>query len=88
MQISDHRYLEKVFKNLRKKLNIVEKAPIIGIEALKTNVWTWGLFMSTPMKAAIHFGPNDVEILGSMQERKLRGTSEFIRYHAKIHIGS
>ena len=66
MQISDHRYLEKVFKNLRKKLNLVEEAPIIGIEALKTNVWTWGLFMSTLMKAAIHLGPNYVEKFGSI----------------------
>ena len=52
MQISDHRYLEKVFKN-----------PIIGIEALNTNVLICGLFMSTTMKAAIHLGPNYVEHL-------------------------
>ena len=37
MQISDHRYFEKVFKNLREKLNLAEEAPVIGIEALKTN---------------------------------------------------
>ena len=41
MQISDHRYLEKVFKNLRSKLNLAEEAPVIGIGALKTNVLLW-----------------------------------------------
>ena len=41
MQVSDHRYLVKVFRNLRKKLNIAEEEPVIGIEALKNNVWIW-----------------------------------------------
>ena len=41
MLISDHRYLEKVFRNLRKKLNLAEEAPVTGIEALKTNVQIW-----------------------------------------------
>ena len=59
LQISDHRYLEKVFKDPRKKLNLAEEAPVIGIEALKTNVLIWGLFMSTTMKAAVHLGPYD-----------------------------
>ena len=58
LQISDHRYLEKVFKNLRKKLNLAGDAPVIGIEASKTNVLIWGLFMSTTVEAAIHLGPN------------------------------
>ena len=53
-QISDHRYFEKVFKKLRKKLNLAVEAPVIGIAALKTNALIWGLFMSTTMKAAIH----------------------------------
>ena len=43
-KVSDKRYLE-VFKNLRKKLNFVEDAPVIGIEALKTNVLIWGLYV-------------------------------------------
>ena len=38
MQVSDHQYLEKVFKNLRKELNREEEAPVIATEALKTNV--------------------------------------------------
>ena len=50
MQISDHRYLEKVFKNLRQKLNLAEEAPVLD---LKTNVLIW-----TTVKAAVHLGPN------------------------------
>ena len=60
MQISDRRYVEKFSKNLRGKLNLAGDAPVVGIEALKTNVLLRGLFMSTTMKAAIHLGPNYV----------------------------
>ena len=63
MQIFDHRYLEKVSKKVRKILNFAEEAPVLGVEALKTNVLMWRLFMSTTMKAAIHLGPNYVENL-------------------------
>ena len=63
VQISDYRYFEKVFQNLRKKLNIAEDAPVIGIEALKTNVLIWVFFMSTTMNAAVHLGPNYADIL-------------------------
>jgi len=45
------------------KLNFAEEAPVTGVEALKTNVLMWGLFTSTTMKAAIHLGPNYVDIL-------------------------
>ena len=63
MQISDHRYLEKVFKNLRKKLNLAEEAPVIGVEALKTNVLIWGLPMSTTTNVTIHLKPKYIENL-------------------------
>ena len=36
---------------------------MIGIEALKTNVLIWVLFMPTTLKVVIHLGPNYVEIL-------------------------
>ena len=59
-QISDHRYLEKVFKNLRQKLNLAEEAPVLD---LKANVVIWELLMSTTMKASVHQGPNHNEHL-------------------------
>ena len=55
MQVSDHRYPERVFRNLRQKLNLAEEAPVLD---LKTNVLIWCLFTSTTMKAAVHLGPN------------------------------
>ena len=48
---------------LSEKLNLVEEAPIVCTEALKTKVLIWGLFMSTTTEAAIHLGPNYVEKL-------------------------
>ena len=55
VEISDHRYLERVFKNLRQKLDLAKEAPVLD---LKTNILISGLFMSTTMKAAVHLGPN------------------------------
>ena len=63
MQISKHQFLGKVVQNLQKKLGITENSPKFGIEAIKTNVLMWGLFMSSTMKAAIHLGPNYTENL-------------------------
>ena len=60
MQVSDHRYLDKVFKNLQQKLNLAEEARVLE---LKTSVLIWRLFVSTTMKAAVHLGPNYTEIL-------------------------
>ena len=57
MQVSNRRYLEKVFRNLRQKLHLTED--MIGIEA--NNLLIWGLFMATTMKAAVHLGPNYTE---------------------------
>ena len=51
-------------ESLWKELSFADEAPTTGIEALKTNVLIWGLFMSTTMKAAIHLGPHYVENLG------------------------
>ena len=87
MQISDHRYLEKVFKNLRKKLNLAEEAPVIGIEALKTNLLLKRLFLSTTIKSTFHLKPNCTFLKKKKQKHKLRGTPEVIRYRAEINNG-
>ena len=42
--------------------------------------------MSTTMKAAVHLGPNYTDI-SEVFRNTLRGTPEFIRYHAEIDIG-
>ena len=42
-QISDNRYLEKVFKNLQEELNLADDAPPVGIEALETKLFDLGI---------------------------------------------
>ena len=86
LQISDHRYLEKIFKNVRKKLNLAEVAPALGVEALKTNVLIWGLLKSTTTKAAVHLGPNYVENLEFFRITNFEELQNFYRYHAEIDI--
>ena len=49
MQISDCRYVERVFKNLRQNARELDS---------KTNLFIWGLFMLTTMRASVHLGPN------------------------------
>ena len=41
MQISDSRYLEKVFKNRKQKDNFAENQPPLGIQAHKANILIW-----------------------------------------------
>ena len=53
LQVTEYGYVEKVFTNLRRKLNRTEDDDMFD---LKTNVLIWGLFMSTTMKSAIHLG--------------------------------
>ena len=63
MKIPDHQNLTMVFQYLQKNLGITAGYSTFGIEAMKTNVLIWGLFMSSSMKAAIHHGPNYTENL-------------------------
>ena len=53
LQVTDYEYVEKVFKNLRYRLNRSENFEMFDS---KTNVLIWGLFMSTTMKSAVHLG--------------------------------
>ena len=63
MQISNYQYVAKVFQHLKDRLGITENSSTVGIEALKTHVLTWRLFMASTMKAAIHLGPSYIENL-------------------------
>ena len=57
MKNTNHQFMTKVFQYLRKKLGITTGYSTFWMEAMKTNVLVWGLFMSYSMKAAIHLGP-------------------------------
>ena len=48
----------KIFQFLQKKLGTTEGYSTFSMEASKTNMLIWEMFMSSSMKAAIHLGPN------------------------------
>ena len=52
MQISDNQYFEKVFKNLRHKLNRS------NWHLIKRPMYWSGFFLSTTLNASVHLGPN------------------------------
>ena len=58
MQISDYRYVDKIFENFRQKWCLKS-----NVFDEKTSVLIWELFMSTTMKASVHFGPSYNETL-------------------------
>ena len=80
--LSDTLYIEKVFKNLRQKLNRSENDQMVD---LKTNVLTWGLFLSTTMKASVHLGPDYHE---NLVWHPFRGAQDVVRHHAEIDLGT
>ena len=53
LQVSDNLYIEKVFTNVRQKLNRSEDDQMLD---QRVNVLIWRIFMSTTMKTAIHLG--------------------------------
>ena len=59
-QVTDYKYVEKVFTNLSHKLNRSENDEMFDF---KTNGITWGLFVSTTMKSAVHLGREYQHIL-------------------------
>ena len=58
MKYANHQYMTKFFHFLQKKLGITAGHSTFSMEALKTNVLMWWMFMSSSTKAAIHLGPN------------------------------
>ena len=57
MKYTNHQYMTKVFRFMQKKLGITAGYSTFALEALKTSVLIWGMFMSSSMKAASHLGP-------------------------------
>ena len=55
MKYTNHQYMTKIFHFLQKKLGITAGYSTFSMEALKTNVLRCRMFMSSLMKAAIHF---------------------------------
>ena len=72
LQVTDYGYVEKVFTNLRRKLNRNEKDEMFD---LTTIVLIWALFMSTTMKSAIHLGLEYEKNLIACQNHNFGGTN-------------
>ena len=56
-------YLETVFKNTEKGEILQKVHHLWGSKHTKPNMLTWRMFMSASMNAAIHMGPDCIEIL-------------------------
>ena len=56
MKITEYDYLSKVFLFLQQKLEIQKGCWTFGLQASKTHVLMWRLFMSSTMRAAIYIG--------------------------------
>ena len=59
-EYTNHQYMGKIFQCLRMKLGMSATNVTFSMEAYKTNVLICGMFMTSSMKAAIHFGLNSV----------------------------
>ena len=71
LQVTDYGYVEKVFTNLRRKLNRTEDDEMFD---LKTNMLIWGLLMTTTMKSAIHLGLENDQQLIACQNTNFEGS--------------
>ena len=58
MEYTNHRYIEKIFQNLEKKLGMSAINATFSMDSHKTNVLTWKLCSASSMKAAIFLGPD------------------------------
>ena len=57
-QYTNHQCMTKILHFLPKDLGITEGYSNFSMEAFKTNVFIWRMFVSSSMKAAMHLGPN------------------------------
>ena len=77
--------LRKVFTNLRRKLNRMEDDEMFD---LKTNVLIWGLFMSTTIKPAIHFGLGYVKFFIACQKTNFEGIKTLFDVSSRLIAGN
>ena len=55
---TNHQYTSKIFQFLQKRWGLSASDASFSMQAYKTKVLIWRMFMSSSMKAAIHLGPN------------------------------
>ena len=86
MEYTNHRFMDKIFQKLEKKLGMSAINATFSMDAYKTNVLTWGLFSASSMKAAIHLGPDflmNSEIYKNTKIRKFNITRKLTKEHSE-----
>ena len=81
LQVTDYGYVEKVFTNLRRKLNRTEEDEIFD---LKTNVLIWGLFMQTTVRSAIRLGLDYDQNLIACQNTNFEGIKTLFEISVRL----
>ena len=81
LPITDYGYVERVFTNLRRKLNRTEDDELFD---LKTNVLIWGLFILTTVKSAIRLGLEDGQNLIACQNNNFEGVKTLFGFSLKL----
>ena len=90
MEYTNHHYMSMIFQCLQKKLGMSATNATFSMDAYRTHVLIWGMFVTSSMKAAIHLGPNflsnseiykstkfeDIETVCNITQKLLREHSE------------
>ena len=69
-------------------LFLQQKYSTFALEALKTNVLIWRMFMSSSMKAAIHLGPNYLAKMEIYKNTNFEEIQSLFNITHKIDIGA
>ena len=85
LNITEYKHVEKVFTNLRHKLNRSENDEMFD---LKTNVLIWRPFMSTTMKISNSPWPRTSTTFDRVQEQEPRRDQDVVRYDLEADRGN
>ena len=80
MDCTNHRCMEKIFQHLEQKLGMSAINATFSMDSYKTNVLTWGLFVASSMKEAIHVGP------GFLTNSKIYKNTKFENIWSEFNI--
>ena len=70
------------------ELGISAGYSIFAMEAMKTTVLIWRLFISSSLKAATHLGPNYTENLDVFMNTNIEEIQNLFQHHTEIGIGT
>ena len=79
---------EDIPLSYKRRWGITVRYSSFSMEALKTNVLIWRMFMSSSMKGSHSSWTKLSGELGSVQKHEFRENSELIQYHTEIVLGA